>query len=128
MTLQRNIRYTVGEFTWLAGAQHDQDFFDRLSTWDIVANFDHPGHGQPSANTLIGMLRHRLDIMRQQDAIFRGRPLQKHRISGLIERRVLNPKNVQLRFHPQYAAQHTTVEVLIREQAYHTCVCIRVTT
>ncbi len=94
MTLQRNIRYAVGEFTRLAGAQYDQDFFDRLSSWDIVANFNHSGHGQSSANTLIGMLRHRLDIMRQQDAIFRGRPLQNHGISGLIEWRVLNTNNV----------------------------------
>ena len=73
-----NVHYTVSEFTRLAGAEHDQDFIDSLFRWNIVADFDHTGHGQSGSNAVIGMLRHCLDIMRQQDAIFLGRPFQYH--------------------------------------------------
>ncbi len=45
-----NVRYTVSEFTRLAGAEHDQDFIDSLFRWNIVADFDHTRHGQSGAN------------------------------------------------------------------------------
>jgi hypothetical protein len=84
-----------------------------------VADLEDARHGLSSRDPLVGMARHRFNVMRQQNATFMSGPLQDDGIDGSCEAYILDTNDVQGWITEQKAAENVFIKVFVGCQAKH---------
>src|SRR5262249_55929112 len=106
----------------LQAALHYQDeILDRLSGGDRPRDHKQPCHRKARLEPVVGVRRHRLDIVREYDPVKPGGPVEDN---GILRRReadgaVLSAHHVDVGDAPYQPAEDVVIEVLVGQGPDH---------
>ncbi len=92
---QRQVEHLALPLIRRAAFGEQQDVLYGTTDRNGTADLDETGHGEPSFYPLIGIARHRSNVMSEEHTIFLSGPFEYNRITGASETSILDEHNVQ---------------------------------
>ena len=95
--LQGQVEHLALPFIRRAVFGQQQDVLYGTTDRSGTADLDETGHGKPSFYPLIGIARHRSNVMSEEHTTFLSGPFEYNRIAGASKTNILDEDNVESR-------------------------------
>ena len=116
---EREAAHLVLPLAVAAAQDENEEILNGTPYRHALADRKHSRHGETLAYALIGIGRHGLEVLGEQNPALRRSPLQDHRISRSPKTKLLNAHEVKAGFNPKDAIGDSSVKAFIGEQAQH---------
>ena len=117
--LQRNVADLPLQFPLESAVYHQQEILNADAQRGLLANCDHARHPQATPNALVSVVRHRGDVMGEDNPVLVRGPSEKLRVVSGQEADILGADNVKRRTGTAQASYDNRTEVLIGEESKH---------
>jgi hypothetical protein len=97
----------------------EQDVFDDAADREMIADFDYAGHGLTALEALVGILRHRRDVVSQEYPTLTRRPIEDDAIVCPGQADVLHTDQIELRLPPEEPVDDPAIEIVVDGESDH---------
>ena len=95
----------------------EKDILDRSPDGDRLTDLKHAGHRKVAPDALVRVFCHRRHILSEKNAALVGSPLEHVLVGGPGQAGLLDRDDIDFRVTPNYAANDSVVEILVRGEA-----------
>jgi hypothetical protein len=99
--------------------QREEQFFDGLGFWHLIADQEDAGHCLTHSDSLVGKVWYGMTIVCKQNSLLPRCPSQDHGVRRLGEPEVLHAHDVESWQAAKKPSQNVTVKILVTHEVDH---------